>query len=203
MTRIACCTLLMMTATASGQVNPVFLIGSPRHSTVKYEEFPGALRKVCGAAFARAHEHHVDPISIFAKVRVGDSDFFAVADSGPPSEYYAGELIQIRGTHCNLSDLDAALSSVPGMPAHEICVDSDCALRSQAEEDALRSLVRDAIRRAVDAYGSDASFRKVACKTEVGVTLAEPGGYPIVAEELKSYCSGAAVKGGSRAPATP
>ena len=78
---------------------------------------------------------------------------------------------------------------------HEVCPHGqagDCyyVLRSAAEEAVLRSLVKDAIERAIKAYGSQALFGKKACTPS---QLAGSESTAVVLQELEKFCGEAAL----------
>jgi hypothetical protein len=184
--------------------NPVLrMIFDP--SKVKYEEFPVQFKLTCAKLLA-----HETNKMIYARVRLGDSEYLAERGNISDPEEEAmniGDIIWIRGNSCQPLGIDLTLSSLPPKNGYRAaaskdtfpnqdspneCVPGQChyVFRSAQEEELLHNFVRDAIQRAIKAYGGDSSFRAHACKPEEEKELSEAG-YVIVLQELRAYCSNA------------
>jgi len=147
------------------------------------------------------------PFSVFARVMSGNSEFFAVWGNMKPSVEDNGyaTLLSIRANKCRSSDLEIVLITVPpkngydgaasnialpgpGSPLVGVPPDCKYVFRSAEEERLTRDFVKDAIARAIKAYGGDAPFKKAACTPDVDASLSQMG-YIVVEKELEAYCA--------------
>ena len=180
--------------------NPVLLIEYDP-SKVKYEQFPLNSNAMCAKYLADESN------MIYAHIILGNSKYLANMGiwHSNVEEYDSGELILVYGDKCQSFDLEWTLMALPpkdgyqatesketfpGRDSPQECVQGQChpVFRSANEELLLRNFVKDAIQRAIKAYGSDALFRAQACKPEEEKELSDSG-YVIVLQELRTYCS--------------
>ncbi len=84
----------------------------------------------------------------------------------------------------------ASKEALPWFDSPNECINGQCHLvfRSFNEEQLMRNFVKDAIQRAITAYGGDTAFRSQACKPKEDKELSDSG-YTVVLQELKAYCS--------------
>jgi hypothetical protein len=182
-------------------LNPVLMM-SYDPSKVKYEAFPDASKVACAKELSGESSRR-----IYARIKSGESEYLANMGFWHTNaeEYNNGELIRIQGNKCKLFDIGGALMALPPKNGYHPapskielpwfdspneCTNGQCHLvfRSANEELLLRSFVKDAIQRAITAYGGDAPFRTQACKPKEEKELSDDG-YIIVLQELKAYCS--------------
>jgi len=185
------------------RINPVLLMEYDP-SKVRYGQFPASFEHACAKLFNQETNQ-----MIYAEVQVGDSVYLAemghYSDAERENSFNIGDIIWVQGNKCQPLGIDLTLSALPpksgyraatanqtfpGPDSPHECVPGQChyVLRSADEEHILRGFVKDAIQRAITAYGGDASFRAQACKPEEEEELSEAG-YIIVLQELRAYCS--------------
>lgn len=196
------CALLSGPVISQSQ-NPIFGTDYDQRE-IRYEKFPDVAKRICAnVGFV------VKYFWVYAHYKSQDSDYYIVMDSRPDPEHYdLADAIWIQGLNCiEEDDAGWTLSGVPpkngyasvqseeilpGMNAPKLYhgAGSDAAyyvLRSPHEEETLRGLVRDGIRRAISARGSDTSFRKQACSPRILSLNAQSS--PVVEQELKAFCT--------------
>lgn len=170
------------------------------YTKVHYEPVPAALRKTCGG-------FEVGTYWTFAHFEKGGRAYYVVLGVWPDQDGDSlGNAIEIDGSKCTIDESTWMLSGfvpstgylqvknapeLPGLNAKEICDQGALGschylLRSAAEEETLRALVDDAIKRGILAWGGDASFKHVAC---VPTILKGQKATPIVQQALEQYCS--------------
>jgi hypothetical protein len=177
---------------------PVF--GITYDSTkVNYEPIPAVLRRTC-----RGYE--VGRFWTFAHFEKEGRAYYVVQGVWPRQDGDSlGRVEEIDGSKCKGEDSTWMLSGflpstgylehkplagLPGLDANRICdqaVLGSChyLLRSAAEEEVLRALVDDGIKRGIRAWGGDAPFKQAACISSV---LKGNPSTPIVQQELERYC---------------
>jgi hypothetical protein len=170
---------------------------------VHYELLPQSVIRKCfrGQELGRAIN---DRLGIFAHAHSGSADYYVVDSTLPVyNEYGWVTVLLVIGDACTVSGSDWALSSKPSSAGYadkgvteripspddpDIQVENSemPIMRTAHEEGVMRSLARDAIQRGIAAHGSDAAFRKLACTPTM-----EIAGYPVLGEELRTYCRSA------------
>jgi hypothetical protein len=183
------------------RTNPVLLLEYDI-SKVKYEQFPITYIEMCAKELSGEKYRR-----IYARIRSGESEYLANMGvwNSNIEDYNEGDLILIKNNKCEMFGIGGALMALPPKNGYHKttskdtlpwfdspneCVNGQCHLvfRSIQEEQLMRSFVRDAIQRAITAYGGDVHFRVQACKPEEEKELSEAG-FSIVLQELKAYCS--------------
>ncbi|MGD0096525.1 MAG: hypothetical protein ABSB60_08520 [Terracidiphilus sp.] len=142
-------------------------------------------------------------LGIYAHVHSGSADYYIVDSTLPYyNEYGWVEVLFVEGDKCTRGSSDWAFSSRPsrsgysdssvteripsaGDPDIKSKDSEDYYMRSAHEEEVMRNLAKDAIRRAIAALGSDAVFKKQVC---VPTSASEESSYPVLDEELSAYC---------------
>ncbi len=168
-------------------------------SEIKYEKVPSRLRRVCP-------EFDPHNYSVYADVRRGESEFFIVMHTSSGDGDSFGNTIWGKGAECRVDESNWTLSGIPptngylnvqsaeglpGLDAPKVCENRPrgeyCRyiLRSPAEEELLRGLVRDGLQRAVKAFGKS-QFKKKECSAEA---ISQQSDYPIIQQELRKFCS--------------
>lgn len=168
-------------------------------SEIKYERVPSRLRRVC-------QEFYPHNYSVYADVRRGESEFFIVMHISSGDGDSFGNAIWVKGAKCRVDESNWTLSGIPpaggytgakhldglpGLDAPKVCESRSrgeyCRyiLRSPAEEDLLRSLVRDGIQRAAKAFGKS-QFKEKECSAEA---ISQQSDYPIIQQELRKFCA--------------
>ena len=178
--------------------DPVFGIGY-RPRVVKYDEIPARLKELC-------NDFRDGRYWVYAHTRVDRSEYFIVMGITKGQEGDSlGNAVWIQDSKCQVGDSLWTLSGVPmkqaygtglykgempGIGAPEVCDrQGDCHynLRSDKEEAILRDIVKDAIQKAVAAYGDEDQFKKKACSPSV--VSGDPR-TPVVQQELQKFCGG-------------
>jgi hypothetical protein len=165
---------------------------------VKYEPTPGDVLTECFGPKSGLEW-------TFAHVRHGGSEYLVVMviPGGGEGDVF-GSAVSLVGGQCEVEPSNWMISGfvpkdgysgaggprLPGLGAPPVCDPGalgDCHyfLRSAAEETILRALVKDALKRGVRAWGSDAAFRTVACRPNL---IANHIGHPVLQQELSSFC---------------
>jgi hypothetical protein len=171
-------------------------------SSVSYEEAPTKIRHLC-PSFPQEH------LWEFSHVSDGQSDYYIVMGwSHNQDGDSLGTAVWIKGNDCRVSESTWVLSGVPssngyansqrieGLPGIDTSAPKTCdsdpyatcnyLLKSAHEEEVLRSLVEDALQKAVKAYKSSDSFGQKACTTAL---IKQNSSFPIVEQELQRFCS--------------
>ena len=170
---------------------------------VRYQATPRAVLSLCHLSRDRVYW-------TFAHVRKGGAEYFVemvIPHEGEDNEgrgdVFGGAVVVSSGT-CHGEDSKWMLSglvpvggyptpskpvSLPGLGAPSVCdrgPTGDChyLLRSAAEEALLRDLVRDALDRGIQAWGSAAAFRKAVCRPKV----VGDDFYPVLNQEVSRFC---------------
>jgi len=176
--RTIVCYALLLAASFSYSQSP-FLIDSVVGPSAHFEVLPQTVKQTCKKALGL----QMGVLRVYAHVRSGEFEYYAVFDEGlKDDEYYGGSILEVHGSACAGSDLE-------GILANQVR-----AFRPLEDDVVFRKFVRDAIQRDVKAHGGDAQYRPEACKQSVEARL-QQAGYAIVHQELKAYCdkeSGAA-----------
>jgi len=187
------------------QGNPIFEIGS-NPAIAHYDVLPTPIKNICTEALSSVGQ--TNPLSLYAYIRGGNSEYFAVWGNTPPGVEDNGfaTLLSVHGNQCRASDLEIVLITVPPKDGYHGTTSSELELpgpdspfvgvppnrdyvfRSAREEHLTRDFIKDAIRRAVKAYGGNAQFRRAACKPQVEADLSQIA-YIIPRYELKAYCA--------------
>jgi hypothetical protein len=171
---------------------------------VHYQPVPSNLQHIC----RNGYEHEF----VYAHIKSGNSDYYIISGySSDQDGDSLGYIALVGESRCDTSDLGNAYSGippengyketsiverVPGKNAPDIRNPGESGLqgnyhyvlRSAHEEFVLRSLVKDALQRGIQAFGSEDRFRRLVCSPEKVKGLSY---YPniIEEEELKSFCS--------------
>jgi hypothetical protein len=185
--------------------DPIFGI-SYNPSVVKYQQLSPEFRSRC-ALFQGKQDH----LWLFAHVRSEGSDYYVIMSTSPGQDGDSfGTAVWIEGSKCHVTESKWVLSGVPpskgysdahgveklpgiDVPSPKTC-NSDAyavcnyTLQSALEEEILRGLVKDALRKAVRAYGGKTLFGGSACSRGI---ISGNSGSPIVQQELQMFCSGA------------
>ena len=210
----SCCVLLFSFGQSLAQASKTllpFILEDPAFGLaynphlVKYEQVPLSFKKQCPDFFNDKKES----VWLYAHLKYGKSDYYIVMSTSPDQDGDSfGTAVWFDGSKCRMDEAKWTLSGViprdgykgtgdlekmPGldMPTPSACNSDPSApcyytLQSARQQEILSSLIRDAIQRAIKAYGGDAPFRKKACTTKV---LNDNLSYPIVKRELQAYCS--------------
>jgi hypothetical protein len=196
---IAICMMLLIAAAGYSQANPFFEeVGGVAHT--HYGVLPLEVKQLCKKVLTGWK----DPFTVYAYVKSGEYEYYAVWGTGGDEEYDRAAALEIRGNVCRRTDLEQVLDAQPprngyhgepsviglpwddspfeGAPPNRITV-----FRSAKEETLFREFVRDAIQRAVKAYGGDKSFRSQVCKSKVEAEISQTGDL-FVLQEVRAYC---------------
>jgi hypothetical protein len=182
--------------------DPVFGI-SYDATRIKYDVAPNVLKEL--PCFQYKEGDHV-----YAHLNSGKYDYYIVMNTSMRNREgdAFGSALWVEGMKCHFDDSNWVLTGVPqkggykesdiaeklpGFAVHPPMAcnlpgqDRFCyyTLQSSIEEKILRGLVKDAISRAIHAYGGESLFRQKACTSH---TVAGVEQYPIVQEELQSFC---------------
>jgi len=179
-------------------IDPMF--GIPfDYAKEHYEQMPASVRKTCSGFEDGTYW-------TFAHAEQNGKGYYVVLGVWPEQDGDSlGNVIEIAGSKCTVDDSTWMLSGVapssgyskgeavlglPGLNAKKICDQGALGschyeLRSAAQEQLLRALVDDGIKRGVLAWGGDASFRRVACAPAI---LKGNTATPIVRDALERYC---------------
>jgi hypothetical protein len=182
---------------------PLFGIGYDP-SVVHYAPVPASFLHICHDGY----EHEF----VYAHIKSGNSDYYIISGySSDQDSDSLGYIALINENRCDTYDLKNAYSGIPpengyketgiieripGKNAPDVRDPGESGaqgnyhyiLRSAHEEFILRSLIRDALQRGVQAFGSEDRFRKMVCTPE---KIKGFSGFSdiIEEEELKSFCS--------------
>jgi hypothetical protein len=198
--------ILLMIATESyAQYNPILMIGSVSPKS-RYEVLPQEVRNKCKRVIER---NATDPFTVFAHITSGNYEYYAEWGNSKrrgDDDEDGASILMIHGSECKESDLQRALMTVPPRNGYRGTTSDDRlpgddspteaippaahipVFRSAKEESLLRAFVRDAIQRAIKAYNSETVFKAQACPPKLAAQFGD-GGYTIVMQELKAYCS--------------
>ena len=171
--------LLLVNATRSyTQYNPVFLIGTSPHEA-HYEVLPPSIKETCKG---RLGNDEIDPFTVYAHIKTSNYEYYVEWGDvrRGHEEYDRASLLMIHENKCKNLDLETTLGMIPANGGYSAT--------AAQEEQLVRPLIKDAIKRAITAYGGDAPFRALACKPEEEKVLSEAG-FVIVRQELRAYCS--------------
>jgi hypothetical protein len=193
----------MMAVGSHAQCNPIFLVCADSPNP-HYDVLPRTVRNMC----RRGLSNYKDPFQVFAYLRIGDNEYYAewgYITRRDLEEYDRASLLMIHGNVCKVWDIEDTLVAVPpqkgysgtasedglpgpGSPTENTPLVRYTVFRSAKEENLFREFVRDAIQRAIKAYGGVTPFKAKACSPKVETQLSDYG-YPIVLQELKNYCT--------------
>ena len=188
---------------SNGHAQSPFLFDTVAVSIDNYEKLPQTARQMC----KRELNYQKEPFTVYARITSGESAYYAVMGANKndqDDQYYGGVLLEIHANLCRGLDLERVLGFRPprggyrgestpngvlGDGAHfeGVPPNRHYVFKSAAEESLLRDLIKDAIHRDAEAHGGDKNFRSQACKASVEAQLLQAD-YPIVLQELKTYC---------------